>query len=52
MHIFTYILHTEFANGVVHQYSEVLHCHPDISVHPAAFFWPILKTLVLVRESQ
>lgn len=48
----TYILNTKFSNGVVHQYSEVLHRHPDIPVHPAAFFWPILKTFVLFRELQ
>lgn len=48
----TYILDTKFSNGVVHQYSEVLHRHPDIPIHPAAFFWPILKTFVLFRELQ
>lgn len=49
---FTYILNTKFSNGVVHQYGEVLHCHPDVPVHPAAFFWPILETFVLMSESQ
>lgn len=48
---FTYILNTEFSDGVVHQDSEVLHCHPDVPVHPAAFLWPVLVAFILVRQS-
>lgn len=48
---FTYILNTEFSNGVVHQHSEVLQCHSDIPIHPAAFFWPVLVTLFLMTEN-
>ena len=47
----TYILNTEFSDGVVHQYGEVLHRHPDVPVHPAAFFWPVLITFVLGRDA-
>lgn len=43
----TYILYTEFPYGVVHKDSEVFHCHPHISIHPAALIWPVLVTLVL-----
>lgn len=45
----TYILYTELADGVVHQYSKVLHCHPHIPIHPTALVWPVLVTLVLKR---
>jgi len=49
---FTYVLDTEFSDGVVHQYSDILQCHSDISVYPAAFFRPVLKTFLLLRKSQ
>lgn len=49
---FTHILNAEFSDRVVHQHRGVLHRHPDVAVHPAAFFRPILITFLLVRESQ
>lgn len=45
---FTYILNTKFSNGVVHQYDAVLHCHPNVPVHPAAFLGPVLETFILL----
>ncbi len=48
----TYILHTEFAYGVVHQSCKVFHSNTNVSVRPASLIRPILITLILQSKTQ